>query len=419
MNMINETEKDIYRRELLENFLPFWNKAVDRVLGGVYTCFDNSGAKLLSKDKYTWSQGRFLWMWSRLAEQMQKGLLRETHEANMKSIEADCACTAAFLLRKAFLPGGEVVFLLTETGEPKASAPGAPLSSSIYADCFVSLGFSEYGRVFMKEECVLEALKLYRSIVDRIERGAINTDPYPIPPGCSMHGVPMIAMYTGTELGLSLAALGLDEKDEVINIASKYAKILEKNFFIKPHNAEMIGPASMADTLLFRHLTPGHTVECLWFYIHFLDSLNREQSAGYTDPADSLGRYALEHGWDEQYGGIFRYVDREGGKPHGRLTGDPLEKTIIDSWDTKLWWVHSESLYFSALMAKRLNSEYWQNWYRRIYDYTFRVFPNPDKQTGEWIQIRMRDNTPLNKVVALPVKDPYHIFRNFMLMLEL
>ncbi|MDR2134084.1 MAG: AGE family epimerase/isomerase, partial [Treponema sp.] len=153
--------------------------------------------------------------------------------------------------------------------------------------------------------------------------------------------------------------------------------------------------------------------------IHFWDFLNGEQSVTHVDLADSLGRYALEYGWDEQYGGIFRYVDREGGKPRGRLTGDPLEKTITGSWDTKLWWVHSESLYFSALMAKRLNSEYWRNWYKRIYDYTFQVFPNPDKQTGEWIQIHKRDNTPLNEVVALPVKDPYHIFRNFMLMLEL
>ncbi len=35
--------------------------------GGYLNCFDNLGKNLVSYDKYTWSQGRFLWMFSRLA----------------------------------------------------------------------------------------------------------------------------------------------------------------------------------------------------------------------------------------------------------------------------------------------------------------------------------------------------------------
>ncbi len=38
-------------------------------------------------------------------------------------------------------------------------------------------------------------------------------------------------------------------------------------------------------------------------------------------------------------------------------------------------------------------------------------FPNPDKSVGEWIQIRDREGRPESKVVALPVKDPFHIVR--------
>jgi len=45
-------------------------------------------------------------------------------------------------------------------------------------------------------------------------------------------------------------------------------------------------------------------------------------------------------------------------------------------------------------------------WYQKIFDYTFRVFPNPDQQIGEWIQIQRREGKPQTKVVALPVKDP-------------
>jgi len=47
------------------------------------------------------------------------------------------------------------------------------------------------------------------------------------------------------------------------------------------------------------------------------------------------------------------------------------------------------------------------------------TFPNPDRAVGEWIQIRDRAGRPLDKVVGLPVKDPYHVIRNLMLLVEL
>jgi N-acylglucosamine 2-epimerase len=54
-----------------------------------------------------------------------------------------------------------------------------------------------------------------------------------------------------------------------------------------------------------------------------------------------------------------------------------------------------------------------------VWDYSFRVFPQPDPAVGEWIQIRDRRGQPLERVVALPVKDPYHIARNLIQVLEL
>jgi len=59
------------------------------------------------------------------------------------------------------------------------------------------------------------------------------------------------------------------------------------------------------------------------------------------------------------------------------------------------------------------------DWHDKLFDYTFTTFPNPDPDIREWIQIRRRDGAPQDKVVALPVKDPYHITRNLILILEL
>ncbi|MCL2412242.1 MAG: AGE family epimerase/isomerase, partial [Treponema sp.] len=241
-------------------------------------------------------------------------------------------------------------------------------------------------------------------------------------------GLPMFVMYSGSELAESFYSLkNLEKAAELAVIADKYARILEQDFFVLPHNRELKGPPSMDNTLLARHLTPGHIVECLWFYIHFKEFLQKinlkSKGLNLEDVfplAHKLGSWALEHGWDSEKGGVLRYIDREGGEPRGSLIDDPFEKLIRKTWDTKLWWVHSESLYFCALMIERdKNAQFWQKTYEKIFDYTFSVFPNPDSLTGEWIQIRQRDGTPFNEVVALPVKDPYHIFRNILLLLEL
>ena len=51
-----------YRRQLLEDVLPFWfPRACDEKNGGLYHCFDADGA-LVDTDKSVWAQGRMAWM---------------------------------------------------------------------------------------------------------------------------------------------------------------------------------------------------------------------------------------------------------------------------------------------------------------------------------------------------------------------
>ena len=60
--------KGFYENELTNHILAFWlPRCEDREYGGYVNCFDNAGEKLQSYDKYTWSQGRFVWVFSRLA----------------------------------------------------------------------------------------------------------------------------------------------------------------------------------------------------------------------------------------------------------------------------------------------------------------------------------------------------------------
>ena len=52
-----------YENELTNNILPFWlENCEDKENGGYFNCFTNDGSELVSRDKYTWSQGRFIWL---------------------------------------------------------------------------------------------------------------------------------------------------------------------------------------------------------------------------------------------------------------------------------------------------------------------------------------------------------------------
>jgi len=68
-------------------------------------------------------------------------------------------------------------------------------------------------------------------------------------------------------------------------------------------------------------------------------------------------------------------------------------------------------------MYRVTGNEVFVKWYQRLKEYVARVFPaGPGR---EWIQIKNRAGVPLEAVVALPVKDPYHIMRMHVLAMEL
>jgi N-acylglucosamine 2-epimerase len=177
-------------------------------------------------------------------------------------------------------------------------------------------------------------------------------------------------------------------------------------------------PADAGDktTLLYRHVNPGHSIECMWFVMTTAVETGRADA---IDQALQLIESAARLGWDSEYGGLLRYVDCDGGAPKGETRGGAYEQLVLDTHDTKLWWPHSEMLYSTLLGYSLRGEEAMIAWYEKVKDYTFKTFPNPDKAVGEWIQIRNRSGEPIEKTVALPVKDPYHILRNMLLIIEL
>jgi N-acylglucosamine 2-epimerase len=413
-NAFAAAELPLVRAELAGSIVPFWQRTLDRERGGVLNCWDNAGARRVSTDKFTWSQGRFAWLWSRLAELSRQGWLPGTPEDFL----GQAGRTVRFLERHAFLPDGRCAFLLAEDGRLKEALPGQGPAPSIYADCFVVMGFAEHARVSGERIWLDRARELAASIARRVAAGAVPTHPEPIPEGHDSHAIAMITLNLGLVLRDACAGLGdarLAEAEAAVRAAA--GRIFD-HFMLPGGRIVESRPrdAGRDDTLLARHVNPGHALEGLWM---LLTVAAREQRADWLERARESVRFHLACGWDEAHGGLLHYVDAAGGPPAGRTGDSVYEGNVRGTWDTKLWWVHSEALYTTALAYRLTGDESLREWYVRLRDYTFRVFPNPDRAVGEWIQIRNRRGQPLERVVALPVKDPYHIARNFIQLAEL
>lgn len=178
------------------------------------------------------------------------------------------------------------------------------------------------------------------------------------------------------------------------------------------------------DNILGQHANPGHTIEDMWFMMDAVDILDKPRldKAQYISKIAAITKKAFEIGWDMEYGGLLHFCNVKGSKPTGNNEGiedQPMYQQLIDSWGNKLWWVHSEALYTTLLCYEKTGDQEFLDLYKKVFDYTYDTFPNPDREIREWIQIMQRNAKPQDKIVALPVKDPYHIVRNYILIIEL
>ena len=400
---------EFYRRELEENILPFWlQRSLDFDFGGYFTCFNNRGTDLVATDKYVWSQGRLVWVFSELAS-----MYPDKEYLSYAKLGAD------FLMQKAVLDNGHCAFLLSREGDPKEVVEGGGHDSSIYADCFVVLGLARYGAVTKKRGVLDFAWQLYQSIRHRLETH-FRTEPYPVPPGYKAHGIPMIMLNTSQGLRDCLQAFDDGRYLQINEHCNVYVQDILSTFYKEDGLIhEMVNLTEAGDSLLTRYINPGHTLEDMWFV---MQQAVLEDDQTLIDTCAKIMERTYEIGWDQEYGGLLLFVDKDGGPPRGAtepLAEHPMVKKVQADWSHKLWWTHAEALYATLLGYQLTKRPQLLELYSRIKDYTFKTFPNPDTRIGEWIQIRDRQGAPIDTVVALPVKDPYHIARNLVLLIQL
>ena len=400
-----------WRKHLVDDVLGWWmSHGPDARYGGVQTCWDNAGETLVSTDKYTWSQGRWVWLMARVAAAAGRGVLDLDPEPYLRQARS----TAAFVRDHALLADGSTAYVTDRAGTPKEPVAGQGLNVSVFADLFAALGFAGLAQFDSEWGEPAEAILL--SAAERIGNGTYRSEPYPVPDGHASFALPMILLGVGEQVH---RATGSARSLEIVQQA---VAAIEQTFLRgvevveMPPRAGLPGADDRGDTLLSRHRAPGHTLEALWFLHHAADLVPGTLAAS-PDRLSDLAIHACELGWDDEHGGLFRFVDTDRGEPAGRRTDDPYEKLVVGTWDTKLWWPHAEAIYTTALLGRAAGRADVAGWHEKLVRYTMETFPaGPGR---EWIQIRRRDGSPLDATVALPVKDPFHIARSLLLLVEL
>jgi N-acylglucosamine 2-epimerase len=409
-----EALADFYADHLEHDVLPFWfERAVDAERGGVFTCLDNETGRRVSDDKFVWSQARWAWTLAHAARLADRGLLRVAADP----LRDHARRTADFLLEHAFLPEGPVAYLLAADGTKKEFLPGKGHDLSFFGDGFVILALAGVARATGEAAYFERALAHYDALRVRLAAGTVRSEPYPLPPGSRAHAWPMIMLNVAQELERAARAAGHPREGDLVRDALGDMDAVLGGF-VRPDGLvqEVVWPDG-PDTLLARHVTPGHAIESMWFVLEQALTHGRGDAVA---TAVRVIRASFAAGWDREYGGLFRYVvpGVGGPAPRGPAEG-PFERLILDSWDTKIWWPHSETLYAALLAEAATGDPALRALHDQVHAYTFATFPNPDRSVREWIAIRDRRGHPLAKVVGLPVKDPYHVTRNLLLLIEL
>ncbi len=401
-----------YSSQLQDDFFPYWRSHYDNRFGGVLNCLSNQGDRLLSSRKFTWSEGRYLWILCKLYGLAEKGILSKL---DSQELLTQIHGTKDFLVQYCIGPEEKCHFLLSRRGRPVLDERVGRSDTSIFADCFAVIGLAAYGTAFKDKTAAGEAKALFDSVRRRVEQGDYLTEPYPVPGGYRVHSVPMILIHTAYEVAEMEQACGMEAADTIRYGLERAEEVLGqfcREGWIREHISV---EENNRERLLDRHINPGHTLEDVWFIYEYLERYGKLEDR--LETLQLLARKAMERGWDPVWGGLLRFTDREGSEPQGWSGDTPYERLILDTWDMKLWWPQAEMLYTSLLLFRKTGRKEFGQWYQRVFDYAFSVFPS--REEGEWIQIRKRDGSPQEKVVALPVKDPFHIMRSFIKIIEL
>ena len=377
-------EREWVRSELA-TVVDFWLKhGMDPVYGGVYTCLDRTG-KVYSTDKSVWMQGRCGWMFAHMCHVY--GVKQEWLDASKSCLdfmEAHCINRDA---------GNRMYFTVTEDGKPLRQR------RYFFSEAFYASANAEYYGVTGDKECLERARRAYNLYWDLSHGGKdpVGMGPKTIPETRSgrSFGQPMIILNVMS----ILLRVDPEHKAEYEDRAQQCVDEIFK-YFVKPdlkcllENVAPDGTARLNYTE-GRTVNPGHDIEGVWF---ILEHARRTGDTGLIPKAAQIFDWAIDLGWDKEYGGLLYFVDCLGLPPEAY------------EHDMKLWWPHNEILIASMMLYRDTKDEKYLDWFYKTLNYCKEHFSDPEY--GEWYGYLRRDGKPtMPSTKGSTFKGPFHLPR--------
>jgi N-acylglucosamine 2-epimerase len=379
------TLRNAYASTLLDDVIPFWERHALDPDGGINTCITDDGT-VLSRERWCWSQWRAVWVFSKLYNAIAP------EGRWLKTARAICR----YVRSQGPLAGGHWPLLLDAHGQVKRGY------ESIFTDTFAIYGLVELWRATQEDDLLTAAMATFRAIEESLAGDELPPIfPYPTPPAptAMAHGISMMCSLVYRELARATgdqavrAAAGLHHR-RVMDTFVRRDRGLVLEWLDRGGN-EYPPPEGTA-------VLPGHAIESMWFQMEIARDTGDCKT---SDRAVEVIRRNLEIGWDREYGGLFYAVDADGGA-----------EVAWPFADTKLWWVHTEALVGTLLAYEHCRQDWCLDWHDRVREYSYAHYPVAEH--GEWRQKLDRRGRPITDVVALPVKDPFHLPRALILCVD-
>ncbi|XP_065175645.1 N-acylglucosamine 2-epimerase-like [Sycon ciliatum] len=383
--------RDAFLKEL-DSGMKFWTKhSHDEQYGGFLMCLAEDG-EVYDTHKYGWMQCRQVWMYTYLYQHFEKFRTPEILDAAKKGLQ--------FIrehLPMRHLEGRaqkRCYFAVTREGKPYR------VQRKPFTECFFAMAL--WGMYEITDE---EALKdqamaeleayAYWAREDASDLGA------PV-----LEGQPSVSMLNRPMMLLNLILLMVKPDSEFF---ARHATWCIERILKHSQGGYILEILGLDDKPLEgsegRHLNPGHAMEASWFLMEYWRKFDSGNSKLLQTAIDEFLTRPLEYGWDEKFGGVFMFLDRDGYPP------------VHLEWDMKLWWPHCEGM-IACLMAYQHtgDAKHWKA-FRQLYDYSFKHYP--DAKHGEWFGYVNRQGEISQTLKAGPYKGCFHTVRCWALCSEL
>lgn len=379
--MVNVNFKQIasrYEKELRENCLPFWlENSQDKEFGGYYSCLNRDGS-VYDTDKFIWLQGREVWMFAMLYNNVEK---------NQEWL--DCAIQGAEFLKKyGHDENWDFYFSLNREGRPLVQP------YNIFSNTFACMAFAQLAKATGNEEYAQLARKIFTRILERRSNPKGQwCKAYPGTRPMKDFALPMIICNMALEVEDILEDKSVLEQTIDTCLHEVFDVFYQPNLGCMLENVSSVD-GTPVDCFEGREINPGHDLEALWFMMNL--GIRRGDKA-LIEKCVEIALKVIDLGWDKEYGGIFYFLDAKGA---------PQQKL---EWDQKLWWVHIESAIAMLKGYQLTGNEKCLEWFMKLDEYLWNNFK--DKEYPEWFGYLNRRGEMLLPLKGGKWKGCFHVPR--------